>query len=312
MAKKSKNVVKVDMTDVKAGGIVLPEGDYIVEVSEVEMVESKTSGSKYLKWEMVVTEGTHKGAKLWHNTSLQQQALFNLKGVLISCGVNVPEGKLDLDLDDLEGRIMGVTVKHEEYEGKAKARIVETFPIDDTESAEDDEEGDDSVSIDDMDLDELIDFAKEQGIELELSKKDMKKESKVREAIKAAMKESEDEEDDEEEQEDGEEDSEDDEVDLESMDLKELLDLAEEKEISIPKKHKKDEDKVREIISEALKEEEEESEGDDEEVDLDEMDEEELLAFAKEQGIKLTSKQKKSEKTIRKAIQEAMEEEDEE
>ena len=42
------------------------------------------------------------------------------------------------------------------------------------------------------------------------------------------------------------------------------------------------------------------------------MDEEELLAFAKEQGIKLTSKQKKSEKTIRKAIQEAMEEEDEE
>ena len=306
MAKKSKNVVKVDMTDVKAGGVVLPEGDYTVEVNEVEMVESGASGKQYLKWEMAVTEGPHKGAKLWHNTSLQQQALFNLKGVLISCGVNVPEGKLDLDLDDLEGRIMGVTVKHEEYEGKTKARIVETFPIDDTESAEDDEEGDDSVSLDDMDLDELIDFAKKQGIELELSKKDMKKESKVREAIKAAMEESEDEE---EEQEDGEEDSDDDEVDLESMSLKELLDLAEEKEISIPKKHKKDEDKVREIISEALNE--DEPEDDEEEVDLDEMDEEELLAFAKEQGIKLTSKQKKSEKTIRKAIQEAMEEDEE-
>lgn len=251
MAKKKGRTINLDMEGVKSGGVLIPEGDYIVEVTSVEAVESESSGKTYLKWEMEIAEGKLKGSKVWHNTSLQPQALFNLKGVLISLGVEVPEGKMNLDLDELEGLQMGITIEHEEYEGKPKARIIETFPSDGAESGDDDEEGDEAVDLDGMDLDELLAFAKENDIDLSgLSKKAKKDEAKVRAAIQEAQESEEDDDSDEDDEEE------------------------------------------------------------DEEVNLDEMDKDELLALAKEKGIKLTVKQKKTEVSLRKAIAAALEEEE--
>jgi len=79
MARKSKktkkNVLKIDFTNVEPGGKV-PEGDYPVRVREVT-VEESSSGNPYLKWIFEIIDGKHKGKVLYHNTSLQPQALFN-------------------------------------------------------------------------------------------------------------------------------------------------------------------------------------------------------------------------------------------
>lgn len=126
--KKKGNVVTVDFTGVEAGGVTVPEDKYEVEV---EVVNSETSDNDndYLAWEFKISEGKQKGKKLWHNTSLQQQSLWALRGLLEALGIEIPDEPLDLDLEDLVGRTVGVEVQHETYNKKTKARIVDFFEI---------------------------------------------------------------------------------------------------------------------------------------------------------------------------------------
>lgn len=51
------------------------------------------------------------------------------------------------------------------------------------------EDDDDDPNVDEMSLQEMLDYAKEKEINLGLSKKNIKKEAKVREALKEALKE---------------------------------------------------------------------------------------------------------------------------
>lgn len=127
MARKpaSKKVsISVDFEGVESG-VVVPEDDYSVRVSEIEQKISDNSGEPYLAFIFEINDGPHSGKRLWHNCSLQPQALFNLRGVLEALGLEVPSGKMDLDIDDLIGLECGVAVQHETYNGKKKARIVE-------------------------------------------------------------------------------------------------------------------------------------------------------------------------------------------
>src|SRR5690606_28865621 len=98
---KKKNVLKVDFTNVEPGGKV-PEGDYPVVVKEITVEESQ-NGNPYLKWVFSVADGRHKGKQLYHHTSLQPQALFNLRNTLEALGMEVPQKAIQLDLDNLIG-----------------------------------------------------------------------------------------------------------------------------------------------------------------------------------------------------------------
>jgi hypothetical protein len=125
MARSKKKAISVNFDGVESGGSVLPEDDYLVKVDEVELETSDSSGQDYLSFTFEVAEGDHTGKKLYHNCSLQPQALFNLRNVLESLGVDVPDGPMDLDPADLIDLTCSVAVQHEEYQGKTKARIVE-------------------------------------------------------------------------------------------------------------------------------------------------------------------------------------------
>lgn len=122
---KKASGVKVDFSDTEASGIV-EEGDYLIEVDEVEQKESST-GNPMLVFTFKITEGDFKGKKLFHNCSLQPQALFNLRGLLEALGLEVPQGVMEFDPADLIGETCGASVVHELYEGKTKARIGEFF-----------------------------------------------------------------------------------------------------------------------------------------------------------------------------------------
>ena len=151
MAKKrrSSKAVKVDLSGVESSQKAIPEGEYVVSVNDAS-IESSSKGNDYIKFEFEVIEGSHKGAKLYHNCSLLPQSLFNLKNVLEALGFEIPTKAFDLDLSDLLGLECEVEVGHETYEGKKKARILEFINPEDSDVEEDDEEGGDEDEEEDL------------------------------------------------------------------------------------------------------------------------------------------------------------------
>lgn len=197
---KNRYLVEVDMRGVSSRGIC-PEGIHKVKVNEITREISERSAKPYLAWEFK----TPNGYTLYYNTSLQPQALFSLKNVLLALGYEVPDAVLRLNLRDLKGREAYVEVMHEVYEGKKRARIVQFLMPDEVEEEEledeedigeeleegedeDDEDEGEEVDLDSMSLEELLDYAEENDIDLtHLSKKDRKKRSVVLKAIKEAL-----------------------------------------------------------------------------------------------------------------------------
>ena len=121
-----KKGLNIDFSDTETQA-QLPEGDYLMEVDEVEVKTSEKSGEDYLSFTFKVAEGSYSGKKVYHNCSLQPQALFNLRGVLEALGFDVPQGAMDLDPTDLIGEQCGASIQLETYEGKKKPRCVEFF-----------------------------------------------------------------------------------------------------------------------------------------------------------------------------------------
>lgn len=316
----AKRVVNLNMKDVSVGGVI-PEGEYIVTVDEVSVEESQ-QGNQYLKWVFKVIDGPQKNSKIYHNTSLLPQSLFNLKNLLIALGVPVPDKAFQLNLDECEGCNCGVTVTHETYDGKKRSRVTDVFPLDasDVDSEDDGEE----VDLEEMSLEELIEFADENDIKLTAKQK--KRKSAALAAIQDALGDEEDEEADDEEADDEDTESEEEESDdeeeeepaLEDMDLDQLIEFAEENEIKLTAKQKKRKSAALAAIQEALDDtdEEEEEDTDDEDEEADEVDVftlnlSECRSFAKDNGISLAKmpvKDRKNLDKVREYIQEKLDE----
>lgn len=166
--------ITVDLSGVETSATNIKEGFYPVTVDEVTLVEeSRNSGKPYIKFVFEVAEGDAKGFKLFHNCSLQPQALFNLKAVLMALGFDIPNQAFDLDLDELIGLSCYVEVAHETYEGKKRPRIVDFEGGEGSEDEEDDEDYFDELdeTLEDMDFEELTQLAKTLGVKA----KDLKK-----------------------------------------------------------------------------------------------------------------------------------------
>lgn len=316
----AKRVVNLNMKDVSVGGVI-PEGEYIVTVDEVSVEESQ-QGNQYLKWVFKVIDGPQKNSKIYYNTSLLPQSLFNLKNLLIALGVPVPDKAFQLNLDECEGCNCGVTVTHETYDGKKRSRVTDVFPLDASDVEDADEDDGEEVDLEEMSLEELIEFADENDIKLTAKQK--KRKSAALAAIQDAL--GDDEEEDEEVDDEGaddedtesEEESDEDEEEpaLEDMDLEALIEFAEENEIKLTAKQKKRKSAALAAIQEALDDtdEEEEEDADDEEadeVDVFTLNLSECRSFAKDNGISLAKmpvKDRKNLDKVREYIQEKLDE----
>ena len=303
----AKRVLNLNMKDVSVEGVI-PEGEYAVTVDEVSVEESQ-QGNQYLKWVFKVLDGKQKGSKIYHNTSLLPQSLFNLKNLLIALGVPVPDKAFQLNLDECEGCNCGVTIAHETYDGKKRSRVTDVFPLDSTEVEDDDYSED--VDLEEMSLEELIEFAEENDIKLTAKQK--KRKSAALEAIQEALGD-EDEEDEEVEEDDTESEEEDDDVELEDMSLEQLVEFAEENDIKLTAKQKKRKSAALAAIQEALEETDDEEEDDEEEsdeVDVFTLNLSECRSFAKDNGISLAKmpvKDRKNLDKVREYIQEKLDE----
>lgn len=136
MAKKKGKSVTIDFTGVEAGGgsVLFPEGPQLFEVAEITEEEGSDSGQPYLAFVLKAVDGKYEGKKAYDNFSLQPQALWKLRGFMEASGIEVEDGEMDLDLDEMIGKIVMADVIHEEYKGKPKTRINGYSPAEDTDT----------------------------------------------------------------------------------------------------------------------------------------------------------------------------------
>lgn len=299
---KKKTTVKVDFTGVEVKTLV-PEGDYKIKAEEITQEKGEDSGKPYLAWKFGILEGKLKGQKLFYNTSLQANSLWNLRGVLEAFGVEV-DGAMELDLKELvsECSEAGCTVEHETYDGKKRAHIVDIFSADNIAEGEDaTETAFDPETIDDMDENDLEELIKEHKLDLDLD--DHKKLKAKREAVKEAMTAKPDKKASKKASKKEDAAEKPTESDLDDMDEEELQEVIDQFNLEVDLDDHKKIAKKREAILEALGTDSSDGENksDEEKVDEDaigEMGKDELAAFAKKHKLKVelegnTSKQRR-------------------
>lgn len=139
--KSKKKGLKVDFKDVEARKVVA-DGEYHSKVADIEVEEGDKA--PYLKWTFDIMEPECKGAKLYTNTSLAPQALWNLRSLLECLGVDTPDSEFELDLESYKGMELKLTVTNEKYEGKNRPKVTDYAPLEGTAESEDDETAEES------------------------------------------------------------------------------------------------------------------------------------------------------------------------
>lgn len=130
-SKKKSRIVTIDFEGVEAGGgsFHIKEGSYRMKVLEVEQTESD-KGNDMFKWTFEGLEGAAKGKKFYVYTTLNEEALWKLRQLLEALQVEVPDGPLDLDLDEMvDLELIGI-VSDDEYQGKTVSRMNDFESVD--------------------------------------------------------------------------------------------------------------------------------------------------------------------------------------
>ncbi len=248
-SKKSKTI-KVNMEGVEAR-VTIPEDDYAVKPVGATLEDGDKA--QYIAWELEITEGEYEGKKLYTNTSLSENALWRLRTMLEAMGVEVPDGVMEIDLEEIlkDEPEFGVTVAHEDYEGRPRAQVVECFPAKDAEEEKgskkggkdkeeeksskkdkkggkdkEEEEKPDEDAINEMDEDELEEVVDNFDLDVDLD--DHKKLKDKRKAVIKALEDAGDEDDkDEDDKKSYDEDS------INEMGTKELQKIVDEADLGI-------------------------------------------------------------------------------
>lgn len=108
--------INVKLDDVEGGFELIPEGSYHVELQETSKItKAKTSGAPKIIWVSKIVDGEFEGKTFCWDTSLQEQALWNLKSMLEQIDVTWDEDGFDLEDCTYQKVVIDVIV--EEYNG---------------------------------------------------------------------------------------------------------------------------------------------------------------------------------------------------
>ena len=136
MAKSRKH--KVDFTGVEAFNKPA-EGKHKAKISKVEETTSQ-GGNDMFKVTFEVVAGPSKGCRVIENYPLIDTALWKLKSLLQAIGMKA-DGRVQIDLDKMEGKVLEINVYYEDYNGQERAKVSDTNKF--IAEAEDDDDEDD-------------------------------------------------------------------------------------------------------------------------------------------------------------------------
>ena len=137
MAKSRKH--KVDFTGVEAFNKPA-EGKHKAKISKVEETTSQ-GGNDMFKVTFEVVAGPSKGCRVIENYPLIDTALWKLKSLLQAIGMKA-DGRVQIDLDKMEGKVLEINVYYEDYNGQERAKVSDTNKF--IAEAEDDDDEDDA------------------------------------------------------------------------------------------------------------------------------------------------------------------------
>jgi len=123
--------ISVNLTGVETKATPLPPGYYRGAVSQCEQKISQ-SGNAYIAWVFtVVSPEEFMGRKAFYNTSLQPQALWNLKKMLQALGYSEDDlsGEIEFEPTDLLGIEATLVVVEDEYKGETTSRVDQVLPM---------------------------------------------------------------------------------------------------------------------------------------------------------------------------------------
>lgn len=153
---------KVDFSKVTESSGINPkhveEGDYLAKI--IKVVE--TMKDDVPMWNFHFQLDDMKSAVYPYYCKLQENQLWKLRNLLVAAGKQVPKKAVNVDAESIVGKMVGITLEGDEYEGKMKSVISAVFPASELEAQapEDDdadlmEEDDDSTPAeeDDEELD---------------------------------------------------------------------------------------------------------------------------------------------------------------
>lgn len=119
----------------------LPEDEnpftFIVQKGDMKVGEE--SRKKYIEWQLVVAGGEFKGKRVYHVTSLQEKALFNLRGMMEAAGVAVKDARASAIIKTMTGKRFKANVMDDEYDGKTKS-VLDDYVIESDDEDEDEDE----------------------------------------------------------------------------------------------------------------------------------------------------------------------------
>ena len=122
--------VTIDLTGVSTAGKPPLEPDvYPAVITKADIHNSKSSDEPTLYLDLAVGEEDDTRNGRW-NTSLQDGSLWRLKRMLVSLGIEVPEGEFEFDEADLVGLECQVrTIQEPHYQDKNRTswKIAEVF-----------------------------------------------------------------------------------------------------------------------------------------------------------------------------------------
>jgi len=108
----------VDFTGIGNGNFeLLPKGKYNVQVVDVT-AKTSSNGNDMDNVKMKVIEGEHAGRYIFSNLVWTEKALFRVRQYLEACGVEVPEGAMDVDMEETIGCELTVDIGHRDYKDK--------------------------------------------------------------------------------------------------------------------------------------------------------------------------------------------------
>ena len=129
--------LSLNLTGVSLNLEPLPEGVYSAVVSTVEQKISTNNRQPYLAWIFELSDSPYEGRKLFYNTSLQEQALWNLARTLKALGFDPGDftGDMELDTTDLLDIECRVVVTQDVYQGEVRNRVDRVIPAGEPETS---------------------------------------------------------------------------------------------------------------------------------------------------------------------------------
>lgn len=179
-------VRNVDLTNVKEGGTFRPrrkpEGDYRAKIAKVDdhQPKDKDKGPGWVYTIMV--EGDGRSTYPFYVNPAPKE-VWKIGSICRAAGINVKNAKVRFDPNKLVGKMIGIALVDDEYEGRVKSSIDDVFPVSEVGANADEE-----AEIDEIEDDEEVEVPEDDDEEEEEEPESAPKTARRTGAAKAGVR----------------------------------------------------------------------------------------------------------------------------